>query len=47
MLFLMPTGPIYVGKDAKIMEGSLVRGPLAMYENSVLKMRQKFMEQLL
>ena len=35
------TGPIYVGKDAKIMEGSLVRGPLAMCENSVLKMGAK------
>ena len=31
-------GPIYIGKDAEIMEGSLVRGPFAMCEHSVLKM---------
>ena len=35
------TGPIYVGKDTEIMEGSIVRGPLAMCENSVLKMGAK------
>ncbi len=35
------TGPIYVGKNAEIMEGSIVRGPLAMCENSVLKMGAK------
>tara|TARA_B100000809_G_C15117242_1_gene522927 strand:- start:440 stop:1624 length:1185 start_codon:yes stop_codon:yes gene_type:complete len=35
------TGPIYIGKDAEIMEGCLVRGPLAMSENSVLKMGAK------
>lgn len=34
-------GPIYVGKDAEIMEGSLVRGPLAMNEKSVLKLGTK------
>ncbi len=34
-------GPIYIGKNATIMEGSLVRGPLAMCENSVLKMGTK------
>ena len=34
-------GPIYIGKDAEIMEGSLVRGPLAMCEHSVLKMGAK------
>ena len=34
-------GPIYVGKNAEIMEGSIVRGPLAMCENSVLKMGAK------
>ena len=34
-------GPIYVGKDAEIMEGSIVRGPLAMCENSVLKLGAK------
>lgn len=35
------TGPIYVGKDAEIMEGSLVRGPLAMCEHSALKLGTK------
>jgi UDP-N-acetylglucosamine diphosphorylase/glucosamine-1-phosphate N-acetyltransferase len=34
-------GPIYVGKDAVIMEGCVVRGPLAMCEHSVLKMGAK------
>jgi UDP-N-acetylglucosamine diphosphorylase/glucosamine-1-phosphate N-acetyltransferase len=34
-------GPIYVGKDAVIMEGCLVRGPFAMCEHSVLKMGSK------
>lgn len=34
-------GPIYIGKDAEIMEGSLVRGPFAMLDNSVLKMGAK------
>ncbi|WP_341835470.1 putative sugar nucleotidyl transferase [Chitinophaga pollutisoli] len=31
-------GPIYVGKDAEIMEGNLVRGGFAMGEGAVLKM---------
>lgn len=34
-------GPIYVGKNAEIMEGSLVRGPLAMNEHSALKLGTK------
>tara|TARA_B100000768_G_scaffold163805_1_gene165302 strand:- start:4275 stop:5450 length:1176 start_codon:yes stop_codon:yes gene_type:complete len=34
-------GPIYIGKNAEIMEGCSVRGPLAMCENSVLKMGTK------
>jgi UDP-N-acetylglucosamine diphosphorylase/glucosamine-1-phosphate N-acetyltransferase len=34
-------GPIYIGKDASIMEGSKVRGPFAMGENSILKMAAK------
>ena len=32
------TGPIYVGKNAEIMEGSCTRGPLAMNENAQVKM---------
>ncbi len=35
------TGPIYIGKDAEIMEGCLVRGSLALCEHSVLKMGAK------
>ncbi len=34
-------GPIYIGKDAEIMEGSKVRGPFAMCEHSTLKMDAK------
>ncbi len=34
-------GPIYIGKNALIMEGSLIRGPFAMCENAVLKMGAK------
>lgn len=34
-------GPIYIGKDAEVMEGSIVRGPFAMCEHSVLKMSSK------
>jgi UDP-N-acetylglucosamine diphosphorylase / glucose-1-phosphate thymidylyltransferase / UDP-N-acetylgalactosamine diphosphorylase / glucosamine-1-phosphate N-acetyltransferase / galactosamine-1-phosphate N-acetyltransferase len=32
------TGPIYIGRNATIMEGCIVRGPFAMCENAVLKM---------
>lgn len=35
------TGPIYIGKSAEIMEGSIVRGPLAMCEYSTLKLGAK------
>ncbi len=35
------TGPIYIGKNAEIMEGSIVRGPLAMCESSALKLGSK------
>lgn len=34
-------GPIYIGKNATIMEGSMVRGPFAMCENAVLKLGSK------
>jgi UDP-N-acetylglucosamine diphosphorylase/glucosamine-1-phosphate N-acetyltransferase len=34
-------GPIYIGKHAEIMEGSIVRGPLAMCEHSALKLGAK------
>jgi UDP-N-acetylglucosamine diphosphorylase/glucosamine-1-phosphate N-acetyltransferase len=34
-------GPIYIGKNAEIMEGCIVRGGLALCDNSVLKMGAK------
>ncbi|MEN8856889.1 MAG: GlmU family protein [Flavobacteriaceae bacterium] len=34
-------GPIYIGKDAEIMEACAVRGPFAMCDHSVLKMGSK------
>ena len=34
-------GPIYIGKNAEIMEGAIIRGPFAMGENAVLKMGAK------
>ena len=34
-------GPIYIGKDALIMENSSIRGPFAMCENAVVKMGAK------
>ncbi|MFT6064366.1 MAG: UDP-N-acetylglucosamine diphosphorylase/glucosamine-1-phosphate N-acetyltransferase [Paraglaciecola sp.] len=34
-------GPIYIGKDALVMENSAVRGPFAMCDNAVLKMGAK------
>ncbi|MBG6061417.1 UDP-N-acetylglucosamine diphosphorylase/glucosamine-1-phosphate N-acetyltransferase [Flavobacterium sp. CG_9.1] len=35
------TGPIYIGRDAEIMEGSVIRGPFALCENAVVKMASK------
>lgn len=35
------SGPIYIGVDAEIMEGSIVRGPFALGNGSVLKMGAK------
>lgn len=34
-------GPIYIGKDAEVMEGSLIRGPFALCDNSKVKMGAK------
>jgi UDP-N-acetylglucosamine diphosphorylase / glucose-1-phosphate thymidylyltransferase / UDP-N-acetylgalactosamine diphosphorylase / glucosamine-1-phosphate N-acetyltransferase / galactosamine-1-phosphate N-acetyltransferase len=34
-------GPIFIGKDAEIMEGCLLRGPISIGENSVIKMGTK------
>lgn len=35
------SGPIYIGKDSEIMEGSAVRGPFALCEHSALKLSTK------
>lgn len=35
------TGPIYIGKDAEIMEGSIIRGPFSIGEGSTLKLGTK------
>lgn len=35
------TGPVYLGKDAELMEGCVVRGPLALCEHAALKMAAK------
>ena len=35
------TGPIYIGKDAVIMENSAIRGPFAMCNNAVVKLGAK------
>ena len=35
------SGPIYIGKDAEIMEGSLIRGPLALCEGAIIKLGAK------
>ncbi len=34
-------GPIYVGKNAEIMEGSIIRGPFVLCEHSTIKMGAK------
>jgi len=34
-------GPVYIGKEAEVMEGCLIRGPFAMGEHSTLKMGAK------
>ncbi|MCW5907013.1 MAG: GlmU family protein [Chitinophagales bacterium] len=35
------SGPVYIGKDAELMEGCVVRGPLALCEHAALKMSAK------
>jgi UDP-N-acetylglucosamine diphosphorylase/glucosamine-1-phosphate N-acetyltransferase len=35
------TGPIYIGRNAEVMEGCLIRGPFALGEAGVLKMGAK------
>ena len=40
-IFNTSDGPIYIGKDAEVMEGSIIRGPFALNENAVVKMGAK------
>lgn len=35
------SGPIYIGKNAEVMEGSIVRGPFALCDNATLKLGAK------
>ena len=35
------SGPIYIGRNAEIMEGSIVRGPFALCNNATIKIRSK------
>ncbi len=35
------TGPVYIGPDAEVLEGTMIRGPLAMCAHSVIKMGAK------
>ena len=35
------SGPIYIGRDAEIMEGSVIRGPFALCDNAQVKMASK------
>ena len=35
------TGPIYIGKNALIMEGSIIRGPFALCEGAIVKLGSK------
>lgn len=35
------SGPVYIGKNAEIMEGSLIRGPFALCEHATIKMGAK------
>ncbi len=34
-------GPVYIGKNAEVMEGSIIRGPFALLDNAVVKMGSK------
>ncbi|NNK81659.1 MAG: glucose-1-phosphate thymidylyltransferase [Flavobacteriaceae bacterium] len=35
------SGPIYIGKDSEIMEGSVIRGPLALCKGATIKLASK------
>ena len=35
------TGPVYIGKDVEVLEGTMIRGPLALGDHGVIKMGAK------
>ena len=41
VIFNTDDGPVYIGKNVKILEGSMIRGPFAAMDNSVVKMGAK------
>ncbi len=41
VIFNTDEGPVYIGKNVKILEGSMIRGPFAALDNSVVKMGAK------
>jgi UDP-N-acetylglucosamine diphosphorylase/glucosamine-1-phosphate N-acetyltransferase len=41
VVFNVTDGPIYIGKDAILMEGSMLKGPVAIGEHSMVKMGAK------
>ena len=40
-IFNTESGPIYIGKNATVMEGSIIRGPFALCESATVKMGAK------
>jgi UDP-N-acetylglucosamine diphosphorylase/glucosamine-1-phosphate N-acetyltransferase len=40
-IFNTSSGPIYLGKDSEVMEGSIIRGPFALCEGSSVKLGSK------
>jgi UDP-N-acetylglucosamine diphosphorylase/glucosamine-1-phosphate N-acetyltransferase len=40
-IFNASTGPVFIGKNATIMEGSILRGPIAICKNATVKMGAK------
>jgi len=40
-IFNTTEGPVYIGKDAEVMEGALIRGPFALCDHATVKMAAK------
>ena len=43
-IFNTSNGPVYIGKNATVMEGTIIRGPFALCESSTVKMGAKIYE---